>query len=61
MYQPIMFSNEKKMNSPIFHWIPKSDKEKIFAYERFNISTELEGFSEEEYTKFLKALKNILK
>ena len=65
MYQPIMFSNEKKMNSPIYHWIPKTDKEKIFAYERFNISTELESFSEEEYAKYLKVVsffqKNALK
>lgn len=54
IYHPIMFSNEKKMNAPIFHWIPKTDKEKYFAYERFNISTELESFTEEEYNKILK-------
>ena len=54
IYHPVVFSNEKKMNNPIFHWIPKTDKEKYFSYERFNISTELEKFSEEEYNKFLK-------
>jgi len=54
IYHPIMFSNEKKMCAPIYHWIPKSDKEKYFSYERFNISTELEKFSEEDYNQFLK-------
>lgn len=44
------------MNAPILHWIPKTDKEKYFAYERFNISTELETFSEEEYNKYLNVI-----
>lgn len=51
---PVMFSSEKKMSAPILHWIPKCDKEKYFSFERFNISTELEKFSDEDYNELLR-------
>lgn len=56
IYCPIQFSNEQKsQQSQIYHWVVKSDKDKFFSYERFNIGTEIERFSEDEYKTFLQA------
>lgn len=38
------------------HWVQKQEKDKIFAFERFQIPIELLDFSKEEYDNHLESL-----
>lgn len=54
------FSNESKINTSLVHWVSKSDKDKIFPYEKFNIFIDIVNFSESDYNTYLNVFNSIL-
>ncbi|KAL4482206.1 hypothetical protein ABPG72_017987 [Tetrahymena utriculariae] len=53
-YSPIV--QKSQQISSILHWVPVTDKDKLFSCEKFNIKIDLVDFNEEQYNEYLKEL-----
>ncbi|KRW99501.1 hypothetical protein PPERSA_07986 [Pseudocohnilembus persalinus] len=54
VYAEVNQSNDKIKG--VYHWVPLQDKDKLYAYEKFNIKTDIIQYTDEEYENHLKDL-----